>query len=273
MVPIFALGPRLSCIASYVPMKAKLGDIGTDHAYLPVALCEQGIISSAVAVDVHKGPYLSALMTVQSYGLEGRISVRLGDGLEPVTPKEVDTLTFAGMGGNTMLDILAAKPEVLDHVSEMILQPQGAETKVRVELLEKGWLLKAEQLVEEDERIYAVMVFSKNAGHRLAELRADEDEWRAWAIDLESKALDIENKSIEHLAKVQDHVTSLFWQFGPLLLKKPDFLLKHLYKERIEELNYRLVQMQKGKNPSVHERIKETETEKRWVENMAKRLF
>jgi tRNA (adenine22-N1)-methyltransferase len=150
---ILNLGPRLQVIASFIRAGSLLGDIGTDHAYLPVYLVQKGIIRRAVGVDIHEGPYRSALETVRTYGLSNLIEVRLGNGLRPLQPGEVNVLVVAGMGGNTILKILSASEDVLQEVEELVLQPQGAEGKVRRELLVRGWKIKEELLVEEEGRI------------------------------------------------------------------------------------------------------------------------
>ena len=49
------LSPRLAAIAALVPEGARLADVGTDHAYLPVRLLLDGGIASAVATDVNEG--------------------------------------------------------------------------------------------------------------------------------------------------------------------------------------------------------------------------
>lgn len=100
-----SLGPRLQTVASFVPEGANLGDIGTDHAYLPISLYEGQKIAKAVAIDVHEGPYQSALAAVKARKLEDVIDVRFGDGLMPLEVGEVNVLTLAGMGGRTMLEI------------------------------------------------------------------------------------------------------------------------------------------------------------------------
>ncbi|HHV63540.1 MAG TPA: SAM-dependent methyltransferase, partial [Peptococcaceae bacterium] len=166
------LGPRLHTIASYVPPGARLADIGTDHAYLPVYLVQKGIIAKAIGVDIHQGPYTAACQTVKDYGLDNKIEVRLGNGLAPLEPGEVDTLTIAGMGGVTILEILNSNPLVTQEVSALILQPQGAEHRVRRELLAEGWKMQEECLVEEDERIYTVMSFSRHNGFSRKEIEA-----------------------------------------------------------------------------------------------------
>lgn len=57
------IGDRLEAIGKLVPVGSTFADIGTDHAYLPVWLLEQGKISSAIAGDIAEGPCLAAKNT------------------------------------------------------------------------------------------------------------------------------------------------------------------------------------------------------------------
>ena len=60
------LTPRLMTAVPFVRRGHLLADIGTDHAYLPIYLCEQRILTPvtakngeslcAVAADINKGP-------------------------------------------------------------------------------------------------------------------------------------------------------------------------------------------------------------------------
>ncbi len=248
------IGPRLQTVASFVSANAKLGDIGTDHAYLPIALCEARRISKAVAIDVHDGPYQSALAAVKAHRLEAVIDVRLGDGLKPLAPREVDVLTLAGMGGRTMLDILSARPDVLESVLDLVLQPQGAEEAVRLTLLDNGWRLKAEKLVKEENRIYVVMAYSKYAGWNKAELQTLERRW------IQRLHPILENKNCL-TAEFPSLAGKLVWHFGPLVLEERTDRLKCYINDYKSMLARRLEQMKKSDSPEIIAKIKEVSAE------------
>ena len=104
------LSPRLRMVADLVPTGIRLADVGTDHAYLPTALLQEGKIPFAVAADLRQGPLASAKATVRRAELEGKVAFRLCDGLRGIRPEEVDGVAIAGMGGETIASILAAAP-------------------------------------------------------------------------------------------------------------------------------------------------------------------
>ncbi len=84
----------------------RLADVGTDHAYIPIYLMQNGVIPQAVAMDINQGPLLRATENIRRYGLTGRIETRLSDGLEKLQAGEADTILIAGMGGLLMVRIL-----------------------------------------------------------------------------------------------------------------------------------------------------------------------
>ena len=258
-----SLGPRLQTVAAFVPEGAALGDIGTDHAYLPIALYETHQISKAIAVDVHEGPYQSALIAVKGRQLEAVINVRFGDGLMPLEPGEVNALTLAGMGGRTMLDILFARPDVLSSVTDLIVQPQGGEGTVRLALLDAGWRLKAERLVEEEGRIYIVMAYSKEVGWVSSELLEKERVWNQRLHPLLEMgtilATETEFSSLVH---------KLVWHFGPLILEERKDLLRDHLKEYKGMLSRRMEQMKKSNSTEIMVKIREVSDELALVEGL-----
>jgi len=256
------LGPRLHLVASFVPEHAKLGDIGTDHAYLPIFLREQQKIAQAIAVDVHEGPYQSARAAIHTRGLDGRIDVRFGDGLKPIQPGEVDTLTLAGMGGNTMLEIFKARPSVMSQVNSLILQPQGAEGKVRKTLLNSGWLLQDERLITEEGRIYSVMVYSRQRGKSFQALEELKEKWL--------QRLKINS---EEFIEIHQAFERVFWEFGPLILEQPVSELERLIQEQNEPLQRAIKEMRKSQKEEIRLKIHQQEITCSLLKEMAKCLF
>lgn len=150
------LTPRLKAIAAWVPQGAKLADIGTDHAYLPVWLVLHGRVESAIASDLRKGPLERARLTGRTYGAEG-IDYRLGNGLSGIGPQEADTIVIAGMGGENIASILAAAPWTGDGVHTLLLQPMTRSAQLRRFLMENGYAITREALVRDRGTIYPVM--------------------------------------------------------------------------------------------------------------------
>lgn len=144
-------------IAEDVPAGSRLADIGSDHALLPSYLAEQGKIVIAIAGEVNPGPFEAASKQVNEAGLGSIIEVRLGDGLDVVVPGEVDVVTIAGMGGALIAAILDRGREKLGAVKRLILQPNVGEAIVRGWLLEHGWMLISERILEEDGKIYEIL--------------------------------------------------------------------------------------------------------------------
>ena len=156
------LSLRLEKVASYVPTGAVVADIGSDHAYLPCYLVHKGIASRAIAGEVVKGPYESAVRQVRTEGLQDKIEVRLADGLAAVTEGDhVDTVTICGMGGPLIVSILTKNPESLKHATRLILQPNIHAKVIREWALANGWAIQDETIIKEDGKIYEVLVLQR----------------------------------------------------------------------------------------------------------------
>lgn len=156
------LSRRLEAVASYVPQGARLADVGSDHAYLPLFLVEQGRIDFAIAGEVVQGPYQSALQNVEQAGQSDKISVRLANGLAAVElTDQVSTVTIAGMGGRLIADILEAGKDRLVSVERLVLQPNNREDDVRRWLVANDFQLVTEEILEENDKIYEILVAEK----------------------------------------------------------------------------------------------------------------
>ena len=151
------LTPRLGLLASWVRPGAKLADVGTDHAYLPVWLMLHGGVSSAIASDLRPGPLHRARENAQAWGVMKRLDLRLCDGLSGIGPEECDTVVIAGMGGENIAAILAAAPWTADGRHTLLLQPQSWAESLRQFLSENGYRIAREELVLDRGTLYPAM--------------------------------------------------------------------------------------------------------------------
>jgi tRNA (adenine22-N1)-methyltransferase len=158
------LSNRLREIAALVPRGKIVADIGTDHALLPVYLIERGITNKVIATDINRGPFESARQAVKAKGLQDMIDVRRGNGLDVLFPGEVQAVIIAGMGGNTIRQVLADCPAEVGLFERLILQPMNDACDLRRWLLENGWCLIDEKLVLEADRLYVIIVAEPCAG-------------------------------------------------------------------------------------------------------------
>ena len=150
------LSKRLQAIADMVTPGLKLADIGTDHAYIPISLAEEGIIPAALAMDVREGPLERAAAHIRDHCLQDKVKTRLSDGAAGLKTGEADSVVISGMGGLLMMRILSEGAAVLSYADELILQPQSDISSVRRFLYESGYMIDLENMVCEDGKYYSM---------------------------------------------------------------------------------------------------------------------
>ncbi len=145
---------RLNRLALMVTEGSRLADVGTDHGYVPICLCSEKRIPSAIAMDINRGPLERANCHIQEAGLETYIETRLSDGLTALRKGEADTILIAGMGGPLMEKILSRGKEVLATARELVLQPQSEIDRVRRWLSDNGFQIAQEDIVLDEGKYY-----------------------------------------------------------------------------------------------------------------------
>ena len=147
---------RLNAAFDLVREGRIVADIGTDHAYLPIALVSSGKCKKAFASDIGKGPLERALQNILEAGLEGVIETVLTDGVA-YFDGIADEVVIAGMGGELIYRIISDAPFLKNQDVHMVLQPMTKVAFLRQALAGDGFRIDRERLVKEDGKIYTVL--------------------------------------------------------------------------------------------------------------------
>lgn len=213
MIP---LSPRLLCCASMIKGDYAC-DIGTDHALLPIYLIKSGRCQRVLATDVKDGPLAAAKKSLARYQVTDCIQLCLSDGFQKVPNKGITDAIIAGMGGETIRDILkASEAKWLERGTNLVLQPMTRSEILRQWLAEHGFTVTKETAVK-DVHLYTVM-----QAHYTGECRT--------------------------LTETECHIGKL---------NKNEPLTKIYLSTLLERLNTRVTGMEQGENPTDAEKTKE----------------
>lgn len=246
---IMKLSNRLQLILDHIPHGSRLADIGSDHALLPTAAVESGTCVSAIAGEVNSGPFQAAVKQVREAGLTQTVAVRLGDGLEVLKPGEVDVITISGMGGGLIASILDRGMEKLTGVSRLVLQPNVGEDILRKWLLAHQWVLINEHILEEDGKIYEVLI----------------------AEPAEQTGLEMTNETLYKEYTLDGGIvlsTDWLLRFGPWLIQRPTSVFHSKWKSEIQKLNGILRSLSKSEQASAEEKSAIIRTDIKLIEEV-----
>lgn len=223
------LSMRLKMVAEFLPAGANFADIGSDHAYLPCFVCASDPEARAIAGEITEGPYESAKHTVREMELEDRVSVRKGNGLGVIDPGEVQQVVIAGMGGGLITAILEAGKDKLTETDQLILQPNVDARKVRQWLIENGYRLSMEEILEESGHVYEILFAEKTIERQM----------------LTDKEL----------------------LFGPWLMRGKGAPFRKKWTRELEKMDKVLMEMQKAKEVD-QRKFEQFEKEKNWIKEV-----
>ncbi len=154
--------PRLRCIVDCTRAEV-VADIGCDHAYVPIALIDEGRAKRVIACDINKGPVLIADENIKKHNKTEFIKTRIGGGLAPIDEGEADTVIIAGMGGELICTILNDDIKKA-QMSTLVLQPMNDQHTVREFLINNGFEIINEDIALEGFKVYNIIVAKKGKG-------------------------------------------------------------------------------------------------------------
>lgn len=152
------ISKRLQAISNFIEDNSNIIDVGCDHALLDIYLFRNKKNVNLIASDVKAGPLEQARRNIEKYGCN--IKVKQGFGIS-TSEEETDTIVIAGMGGDTIIDILEKDKDKLKNVNQMILSPQSEWKKVRSVVTSLEFYIADEKILEENHKYYVIIKFVK----------------------------------------------------------------------------------------------------------------
>lgn len=246
-----ALSLRMQTVADMVQPGGRVCDIGCDHAFVSIYLVANGIADHVIASDVRTGPCAIARENIARWGMDDRIDLRLGDGLDTVKPGETDSIIIAGMGGILITDILSAGKTVVDTAKQLVLQPQSELEHVRRYIHEQGWFITDEKMLVDAGKYYVVMSVDVGESSRN-----------------EEKTNDIagiarsENDRFAHNSDLQE----IYFKYGRRLLESHSAVLKDYLEDRRRSLVDIISGLEHAKTDNARKRCLELRHEQECIE-------
>jgi len=150
---------RLKEVASFIDFSLATLDIGSDHCYLPIYLISKRFLSKMFASENKSGPYNKMLESVKEYGVESKINILYGNGLD-VYKDEIKQVSICGMGGDTIASIIESMPDVY-RIDRFILEPQSNYELVRLTMARLGYKEINEKYIKEKNKYYPIISYEK----------------------------------------------------------------------------------------------------------------
>ncbi len=149
---------RLQLLASFIPKKETVYDIGCDHALLDIFLTLYNA-NHCFAIDNKESALKMARKNIKHYHLDDKITVLCNDGLQQVLVEEKSIAVLAGMGSETILKILSH--ESAQKFKRIIVQTNHDYERLRGAMSKRDYQIVEEEVLLDKNIFYIIMVFEK----------------------------------------------------------------------------------------------------------------
>lgn len=151
--------PRLNALLNWIEFDANVIDVGTDHAYLPIALLQltENISGKIIAIDSNVEPLKRAAENIKKAGFDKKIILKLNDGLKNISLKGDETIVIAGLGGMLISQILEKAKHKFTCKNSFVLQPNWTWYELRKWLAANGFKIIKEKVVEDQRKYYSIL--------------------------------------------------------------------------------------------------------------------
>lgn len=151
------MNQKLKAIASFVSKDDTVLDTCCDHAYLAIYLKKNKLCKEVYASDINPNALAVAKKNIAGAKLE--IKTYLSDGLKTVDNKDIDTVVIAGVGADTVLDIIRSAPS---SIKKYIISSNNHLAYLRHKLRKYNLYIQEEVAVLDKHKYYVVMLVTKD---------------------------------------------------------------------------------------------------------------
>ena len=147
---------RLLDIINILDYNKKIIDVGTDHGLVPLYLAKNKISSDITATDI-SGPSLQKLIDRLDDDLSKIIKTKVTDGFVGLEKEENQVAIIAGMGANTIIEIIEGSLDFAKNLDYLVLASNINTYELRHYLNDHGFYIEKDFLSYEKGKYYDIM--------------------------------------------------------------------------------------------------------------------
>ena len=145
---------RLIEIAKSIKKGSSLIDVGCDHGYIAKILLDENIVDKVIESDISVQSLDKAKLLLSAEKYEAKVKFIHTDGLNDIDTSSYDTLLIAGMGEDTIINILSKDIEKVKDFQNIVLQAMGEGSQLRKYFMENNFFIEKERLFIDKDKYY-----------------------------------------------------------------------------------------------------------------------
>ncbi|MDR2589445.1 MAG: class I SAM-dependent methyltransferase [Oscillospiraceae bacterium] len=154
---LIKLPTRLKTIAEYIDYNSSVLDVGTNHGKLAVYLAQINPERDIIATDISANSLKAALITAKKYNVTENIDFFVTPGLDDIDLTNINVIVIAGLGGETIAQIISETVWQKNTKIELILQPQSKTDKLCKLLYDKNYHISKIKTIIDNKREYTII--------------------------------------------------------------------------------------------------------------------
>ena len=148
---------KLKTIASFIAKEDTVIDTCCDHAYLAIYLKQNNLCKDVYASDINPNALDVAKKNIATSRVN--ITTYLSDGFKNINNGNIDTAVIAGVGTNTVLDIIDGAPL---SIKKYIISSNNNQDELRFSLYQRGLYIQEEKAILDKGKYYVIMLVTKD---------------------------------------------------------------------------------------------------------------